>query len=217
MRVQIRRAQHTDAPALVAVKKQLPMPRELREGARGGFLLGTSLAEYENFIARDDVLVAQDLGAQRIVGFAIVMQHESVMHSEIWIKAQQVNWDESFRAQFSDGRVAYFEQLAFVPDDAYRTFAKYLAFASVYRVFPRHTDLFTTVVRHPIHNQASLPFITAIGFAQVGALDETYPEYGHIVSDIYHLSQSTFEATLRDPRWAAFVARARRNGFLEIE
>lgn len=217
MLVQIRRAQHTDAPALVAVKKQLPMPRELSETARGGFLLGTSLDEYENFIARDEVLVAEDVDALRVVGFAIVMKHESVMHSEIWRKAQQANWDEMFRAKFNDGRVAYFEQLAFLPDDAYRTFAKYLAFASVYRVFPRHTDLFTTVVHFPIHNQASLPFITAIGFARVGSLDETYPEYGHIVSDIYHLSQDTFDATLRDARWAAFVARAKRNGYLEIE
>jgi hypothetical protein len=215
----IRPAMLADAPALYNVKQQLRMPRmqsdeQLTATQQGGFLLGTSLPAYERFIQYDDVLVADAaaVDTHQVVGFSITLAHESVVNSTLWQRAQDVHWDLAFRRQWDDRRrVAFFEQLAFLPDPAYRVYAKYLAFAATQRALARHDSLFTTIVHQPIHNHASLPFMQFAGFELVGCLDETYPEYGHIVSDIYHLSADVFTQRMREGHFATFVARTNRN------
>jgi hypothetical protein len=224
--LQIRPAMVADAPALVEVKGQLRMPVTDDESSSGGFLLGTTLEEYEYFIAHDDVLVAVDGEAGQVVGFSVVLAHESVMSSVLWQRASQVKWTELFQRTVNahltsgetrslDTRIAYFEQLAFLPRSEYRVYAKYMALAAAQRAFTRHEHLFTTIIHEPVHNHASLPFLRVAGFELAGSLDERYPGVGHIVSDIYHLGRDEFEARVRAGRFAAFVEQARRRGFAD--
>jgi hypothetical protein len=216
MDIRIRTAVHADAPGLFAVKQQLRMPASEDETKQGGFLLGTTLEQYEYFITHDDVLVAENMDAREIVGFSIILRHESIIHSELWQKAEESRWDEGFLDILkTDARYAFYEQLAFLPDPAYRVYAKYLSFAGVVHIFDDHTSLFTTVVRYPIHNTASLPFIELVGFKFVGTHEENYPEYGRIVSDIYHLPKEVFIAKAHENGLASFAARAYKKGYID--
>jgi hypothetical protein len=110
-------------------------------------------------------------------------------------------------------RVAFYEQLAFLPGPASRTYAKYLALISVQRAFAQHASLFTTVIQWPVQNQAALPFLQVAGFERVGCIDEEYPHYGRVTSDIYHLDRAVFAAKTKEGFLAKFVAQAQNRGY----
>jgi hypothetical protein len=148
------------------------------------------------------------------VGFAIVMRHDTLIQSELLKRAEQVQWEAAFRQRFDAQRIAFFEQLGMLPDATYRVYAKYLAFSITWQVLQTHDALFTTVLQYPFVNTAALSFIKVVGFQLVGVVDEVYPEYGHIKSDVYHLERQTFERHIDQPRFKVFLERARRFGHL---
>lgn len=220
MEIRIRTATPGDAVGIFLVKQEIRLPATADRQTQSGFLLGTSLEQYEYFIEHDDVLVAEVAGTQQIVGFSIALKHESVTNSILWQRAQEVRWDDEFRRrfmrgdQFVDARVAYYEQLGFLPDPTYRVYAKYLAFAGVQRILQTHEHLFTTIVREPFTNHAALPFLRVAGFENVGIHDEWYHEYGRIVSDVYQLERERFEEKLREGKFERFVAKLRVKGYM---
>jgi hypothetical protein len=129
-------------------------------------------------------------------------------------RAEQVQWETTFRDGFSAHRFSFFEQLGMLPDAQYRVYAKYLAFIAAWRAIEAHEALFTTVLRYPVFNAAALSFIEVVGFKLVGQIDETYPEYGRIKSDVFCLERQDFLTRIQHGRLAAFVALARRQGYL---
>ncbi len=210
MQIQIREAELRDATGIFDVKEAIRLPADA-DGSeqQGGFLLGTDLAQYEYFIEHDEVLVAENVEAKKIVGFAIVLKHESVRGSVLWQRAQEVRWEPEFEKGFDNARVSFFEQLGFLPDSAYRVYAKYIAFASVQRAFETHEHLFTTIVREPFFNRAALAFMRVVGFESVGVHDEVYPGYGRIVSEVFHLGRARFEEKKREGKFVSLVEKMR--------
>jgi hypothetical protein len=215
MRIHIRPAVLADAEAMFTVKQQIKLPPELDQTQSGGFLLGTSLEEYRCFIQNDIVLVAEHECDLQVIGFAIVMRHETLSTSLLMQRAEQVQWESAFRSRFNVSRLSFFEQLGMLPDPACRIYAKYLACAVVKKSLETHDALFTTVLRYPVYNTAALPFINVAGFEFVGHIDETYPEYGHIKSDVFCVERDGFERRTREGRFALFVEQARRRGYLQ--
>lgn len=214
MRVALRPARLTDAAALLDIKDRIRLRLETATSRQlGGFLLGTSLAEYRQFIQHDVVLVAESDCPRQVVGFAIVMQHDTLMQSELLKRAEQVQWEAAFRQRFDARRLAFFEQLGMLPDAAFRVYAKYLAFAVTWQILQTHEALFTTVLQYPFVNTAALSFIKVVGFQHVGVVDEVYADYGRIKSDVYHLERRTFERTIDQPRFKIFLERARQAGY----
>lgn len=213
MGIKLRPAQLADAPALVEIKRHLRMPPEAGQTQQGGFLLGTTQEQYERFIVHDEVWVAEEDSTRQVVGFSIVLSHESILGSQLWHKAAQAQWADSFLRHVSQRRLAYYEQLAFLPSAAYRVYAKYLALTSVQRAFAAHTSLLTTIIRQPIHNRAALPFLHVAGFERVGCIDEIYPEYGPVSSDIYHLDRAVFETNTREGFLGVFIKQACSRGY----
>lgn len=214
MRVHIRPAVLADAESLFAVKQQIKLPPELDQTQSGGFLLGTSLVEYRHFIQNDIVLVAERDCDSCVIGFAIVMRHETLAASLLMQRAEQVQWEAAFRATFNARRFSFFEQLGMLPDPAYRVYAKYLACVAAWSTLQTHDALFTTILRYPIHNTAALPFIDVAGFEFVGHVDETYPDYGRIKSDVFCVEREAFHRRTTEGRFALFMEQARRRGYL---
>ncbi len=199
----LRRARAEDAPALLAVKHVLRLsPNE--QPQQGGFLLGTSLEQYQYFIMHDWVLVAED--AAGIAGFAVVLAYETFAKSEVWRKREAVRFSVPDLAFAS--RLAYFEQLAFLPGRPGRTYAKYVSFLSVQYALEQHGGVLTTVVRRPFHNRAVLPFLSVTGFQHVGEIDEDYPAVGRILSDVFYLAKTDFLRRLETPAFKRFLPRA---------
>ena len=94
MEIRIRRAASKDALEIFQVKEQIRLPANAEnQDQQGGFLLGTDLEQYGYFIEHDQVLVAQECASGKIVGFAIVLKHESVTNSILWQRAQEVRWE----------------------------------------------------------------------------------------------------------------------------
>lgn len=180
----IRRAERRDIDGIVAVKSRLSMPREEEATSTGGFLLGSSRDWYEAFVDQAFFHVLED-PERGVVGFAIALGDELMRSGEIWGRRSEVEWLEDV-SQADAGRVAYFEQLAILPERRYRLYAPSLALAP-YRdlIQTGHTHLFATVVRKPIHNKAAIPLLTGIGARLVGRIEEEYDGVGRLVSDIY--------------------------------
>ena len=199
----LRRARAEDAPALLTVKQALKLSPN-RQPQRGGFLLGTTVEQYRHFIAHDWVLVAEN--AAGIVGFAVVLAQATLAQSEVWKKREAVRLTApplSFGA-----RLAYFEQLAFLPSPEGRTYAKYVSFLSAKRALEQHDGLLATVVQKPFHNRAVLPFLEVTGFKHVGEIDEDYPEVERIVSDVFYLDKADFLERLETPAFKRFLPKA---------
>jgi hypothetical protein len=215
MQVRIRPAQEADAPGLLAIKNAIRLSvngGESSAGQQGGFLLGTTLEEYLGFIRHDLVLVAEAGPPSQVVGFAIILPHASLAQSVLMQRASQVQWEGAFETRFSARRFAFFEQLGMLPPHRYRAYASYLALAITWQALQDHEALFTTVLRYPVVNTAALSFIQVVGFEKVGHVDESYPEYGRIKSDVYCLERPVFLDRLQQPRFERLLERSARLG-----
>ncbi len=155
---------------------------------KGGFLLGTDIDTYRNFIENEYCLVAEtDAG---VVGFGIILKDATLRSSEIWEKRSNADWFINLNA-YESQRLAYFEQLAFLK--GHRKSVLTLSYNLVKWVFEQgHETLFTTTVNKPILNLAAIPFIMAAGGIHAGNIDEYYPKIGQINSDIYLIEEKAF-------------------------
>ncbi|MDQ3396450.1 MAG: hypothetical protein M3511_01545 [Deinococcota bacterium] len=210
MKVTVRAGVPADAPSFVCLKERLRMPPGTQT-RRGGFVLGTSLEQYGRHLSHDQVIVAEAL--EGLVGFSIVLKHDRFVNSELWKKKDAARLTLPPQA-LAGRRVAYYEQLAFMPGYAARVYAKYVAFINLYLALQDHGSVVATVVRKPVHNRAALPFLSAAGFQWIGSIDEHYPEYGAIGSDIYHLDSDDFVARLERPSFASLIRKARARGLM---
>jgi len=215
MHINIRPASSADAAMLWHVKDQIRLKAEHQTKTRQeGFLLGTSLDEYRRFIEQDIVFVAETDIPPAVIGFAIALPYETLAQSFLLQRAESVQWKTSFQLDSVARRFAFFEQLGMLPDTAYRVYAKYLAFSTVWHIFQTHEALFTTVLQYPVRNTAALSFIRVVGFEYVGHVDETYPEFGQVKSDVYYLKRDVFMHKIEEPRLKVFMEQARRGGYL---
>lgn len=221
MNVILRKAGPADAPALLRIKEALRMPTPPAEAAsaatvpvvREGFLLGSTLTQYEDFLAHDDVdvLLLEDREAGAPFGFAIVLAEAALKRSGLWERAQSASWEASALSSLNPAAgFAYFEQLAVLPGSAHRVYAKYLAYLAVHRAFATHGGIFTTVIRYPVHNRAALPLIEVVGFRHLAELEEHPPGYGRIVSDIYYLDREVLRQREQRPDFQHFLRRMQR-------
>lgn len=186
----LRKSISEDAAKFIELKQKLQMPKG-EATSTGGFLLGTSLEQYHYFIKNDLVFVMEDEGM--IAGFSIVLNYETLVGSELWVKKDAIDFPFLPDGFFDDNRIAYYEQLAVLPGAKYRTYGKQLALKNLLEGFKDHDYFFTTVVKEPILNTAPLPFMRAVGFVEVGELDETYPVVGDIKSRIFFLQKEAFQ------------------------
>jgi hypothetical protein len=196
MKSQIRVARPGDAPSFISIKNQLSFTQSEGSTSKGGFLLGTDIATYREYINEAFCLVAEVDG--EVVGFGIIFSDEMLRASDVWNRRHQANWFIDL-PQYEHHRLCYFEQLAFLP--GHRRLVISLAYHLVKRVFDRgYQTLLTTTVREPILNLAAIPFIRTVSGIHAGNIDEEYPLIGRIKSDIYLLEASSFyEQTAKHP------------------
>lgn len=183
----IRVAHVEDAPAFIAIKNQLSFKNIDEETTKGGFLLGTTLENYQFYIENSYCLVAEI--DKQIVGFGIIFNDTMVRQSDIWQKRKEVNWIVDIE-NYEHTKICYFEQLAFL--EGHRKLAVNLAYQLAKWAFDNHETLITTTVREPIRNLAAVPFIKACNGKLIGLIDEYYENIGAIKSDVYCIEAQDF-------------------------
>ncbi len=193
MNLNLRRAKLIDAEQFINVKKSLPMPTDLSETGRGGFLLGTNIETYRFFIENAYTNVLKNEG--EIVGFAIILPDILLRNSELWQRKNEVRWDNFEAEQFEEKPICYFEQLAVLPGSKYRFFGVGLAYLTLLQAFESHEAMFTTIVKEPIFNQTSIPFLENVGGKCVGEVNEYLPEWGRLLSKVYFVERKVFYQT----------------------
>jgi hypothetical protein len=203
MDIQLRRAVPGDEQAFISIKRQLPLVMADGGTTSGGFLLGTDVATYREYIDDSYCLVAECHGA--VVGFGIMFPDMVLRTSDIWVRRHSASWYIDL-ARYENQQLCYFEQFAFLR--GHRRSAVALAYNLVKWGFDSGaTTLFTTTVNKPILNLAPLPFIRAVAGVHAGNIDEVYPMVGHINSDIYMVDGSTyFERVSAHPLYSFLVA-----------
>ncbi len=188
-KVNIRKAEVSDAEQFMRIKAALPMPKN-SETATGGFILGTDIETYKYYIANGIVYIAEHIEA---VGFAIILPHEIVTETEIWKKRHQANWTIDI-SELENKRICYFEQLAFLPNFGFA--AAETTYLIANEAFKLHDYILATTVKKPILNKAAWRFIREAGGKCVGTIDENYSEIGQILSDIHLISAEMYQAKL---------------------
>ena len=88
----IRRAVPEDAATFVQIKDQLPLKLSDGSSTKGGFLLGTDLKTYRDYIQNAYCLVAAT--EQGVVGFGILLPDHLLRESEVWKKRRSAAWFE---------------------------------------------------------------------------------------------------------------------------
>lgn len=184
----IRKAEWKDAPAFVRIKDQLPLTLTSGGSTKGGFLLGTDLKTYRNYIQNAYCLVATT--GKNVVGFGILLPDRLLRESEVWKKRHWATWYVDLPV-YEKQNLCYFEQLAFLP--GHRKTVLKLSYNLMKWAFEEgHETLFTTTVNKPVLNLAAIPFIKAAGGIHAGNIDEVYPRIGAINSDIYLMASGVF-------------------------
>jgi len=184
----IRVARKDDAKHFIEIKNQLTFETTNGNNSTGGFLLGTDLATYEFYITNGYCLVAEI--NHKVIGFGIILGDKLLRKSDLWQRKDEVNWDVDISC-YQDKTIGYIEQLAFLKEN--RRLALKLAYNLAKWVFDKGTDaLFTTTVNQPVVNLAALPFIHALSGIKIGEVDEFYPSFGPIKSDIHLIESNNF-------------------------
>lgn len=184
----IRKATVADAPAIFRLKEKLPLRSDGDKTSKGGFLLGTTIEKYEEYITGGYCLVAENAG--EIIGFGIIIPDEMLRGTELWQKRSLVDWQIDITS-YETLKLSYFEQFAFLPGN--RRIAVKLAYNLVKQTFDKGAEaLFTTTVHKPVKNLAAVPFIYSADGVFAGNIDEHYPIIGQINSDIYVINRAAF-------------------------
>lgn len=212
-RLRLRAGVCGDAEAMVALKQGLRMQADGGgTSSRGGFLLGSTRAQYEAQLAGAQVEVLLDGTA--LVGFITALPDAALRASDLWQRRGQIGGGAVGPAELealASRRLAYIDQLAVMADLKYRLCAPALAFRALTRLFEGGCELvFTTVVARPIRNLATLPLLAAVGAVRLGAIDEVYPEVGAIASDVYCISPAALHGGDGDRRRQSRLAALRR-------
>ncbi|MCA9571915.1 MAG: hypothetical protein KC656_28955 [Myxococcales bacterium] len=201
--MRIRRAGLSDVPGMLALKRALTFDGS----TAGGFLLGTDAEGYRQRVADGEVWVLDDA---RIVGLAIVLPDGPFRCSDLWERRADVRWEEDVEA-LAAGTLAYYDQLG-VARGPYRRWGAALALTATLRVMETADQLVTATVQAPVCNLAAVPYIPRLGGRRVGRIDEVYPDFGPLVSDIWAIGRDGYDARLHAPvglaeRWLVDVAR----------
>jgi hypothetical protein len=203
-----------DAEAMLAIKRRLKMRPDAGDGAqssRGGFLLGSTLAQYEALLAEAQVDVLLDGG--EVVGFVTALPDAALRHSDLWQRRAQIGGGLGAAeiAALESLRLGYLDQLALLPDPKYRLCAPALAYRAALRLFDDGSQLvFATVVARPVRNLVTRPLLAAVGAVQLGSIDEHYPEVGAITSDVFCITRAALLAGDGDERRRARLAALQR-------
>lgn len=189
--MKIRKAREEDAEYFIEIKNRLSFRNVNGSTTKGGFLLGTNIEKYKEYIVNEIALVAEV--NERVVGFGIILNNDSVKKSEIWQKRNAVQWTINIE-EYIETPICYFEQLAFIP--GHSRLVIQLCFQIAQIAFEKHTTLFTTTVHAPILNLAAVPYILRTGGTKIGVIQEHYPITGALISDVYMISKTDFETNI---------------------
>lgn len=160
--------------------------------SKGGFILGTTVAQYEKYISKAYCMAAEEDGS--LTGFGIIIPDDMLRETDVWTKRSQAKWFVGLD-EYETIQLCYFEQLAFLPGR--QRLAIKLAYQLVKQAFEDGAEaLFTTTVNKPILNMAAIPFIKAAHGIHAGNIDELYPVFGQINSDIYIIRRGDFYESL---------------------
>ena len=202
-----------DLEAILAVKQRLRLSHEAAADAqpmpRGGFLLGTSPAQYARLIAGGRTRVLTDRGV--VVGFTTALADAELRASDLWQRRGQIDLGEraALLSALEQLPLAYLDQLALLPDPKYRLCGALLAYHAVAALFAEGSAVvITTVVDKPRRNLASRPLLQAVGALRVGSVAEHYPEVGAVTSDVFVVPSAALDPEAQDD--ARRRARLRR-------
>lgn len=186
MSLAIRRAISADVPRMFAIKQAL----RLEDSDDGGFLLGTSADGYAQLVAIAETWVLVD--GRFVAGFSIALPDPIVRRSDVWTRRTEIVWDGFDPNAVEHGVIGYFDQLAVLPAYRHRPMSVALAIRPVIALLDAGcTEIFATTVREPVENRAAWPLLARIGATRVGRIDEVYPEFGPLVSDLHHVAAAT--------------------------
>ncbi len=193
MRNLIRPSIPDDASDFLRIKERLALRSASGRSIQGGFLLGTDLETYKDYISSGNCLTA--ITDDEIVGFGIAFSDTIFRSTAIWHRRHLIQGDMDL-TQWANRTMCYVEQLAVLP--GHSRIALSLAYRLVEAMFRSGHDLMiTTTVSQPCLNLAAVPLILAVGGHKIGQIDEMYPQIGPITSDIYIVEADQFEKQTR--------------------
>jgi hypothetical protein len=191
MKTVLRTAVANDAPHFIEIKNQLSFKFVNGKTTTGGFLLGTDIDTYKQYIEKDYCLVVEkEIEKEiKIIGFGIVLKNKNLKEAEIWTKRNSATWNINIK-DYEQKQVCYFEQLAFIK--GYSREVLKLCFNIMSWAYETHSSMITTTVKEPIVNLAAVPYILKAGGQKVGNIKEKYPKIGKINSGIYLIEKEDF-------------------------
>ena len=195
MSARLRPARLGDIEVLLAIKHELALRRDT--ATAGGFLLGSTAAEYAALIEHGIVEVLEHDG--RVVGFATAVCDATLRASALWQRRALVRWCGFDPEAVLAEPLGYFDQLAVRPGVRARGGAAALALRAVLRLLDDgHRHLFATTVVHPVNNRAAWGLFARIGWEVVGELDEVHPAIGSLRSAVHYVAADRVRGALAE-------------------
>ena len=203
----IRPATITDIPAMIKVKESLAFEQHSESSSEGGFLLGANEQGYQARISFGYTWV---LDVDGVKGFSILLPDQALRMSELWHRRTNIEWSRGFE-DLEDKHLGYFDQLA-VAKGPWRTYAPILAITTIIHFLSSNPDyLLSTTVLKPVQNLAAVPYLQYLGAKAVGKIDETDPNVGQLLSEVWLAEQSSLRHFINhppSPKIATYIEQA---------
>ena len=203
----IRPAKVSDIPSMIQVKESLALGQHSEISSEGGFLLGADEQGYKERIACGYTWV---LDVEGVKGFSILLPDQALRMSEIWHRRTEIEWSLEFE-DLEAKYLGYFDQLA-VTKGPWRTYAPILAITTILHFLSSNPDyLLSTTVLKPVQNLAAVPYLQYLGAKAVGKIDETDPNVGQLLSEVWLAEQSSLRHFINhppSPKIATYIEQA---------
>lgn len=197
-RYTLRLASEGDVDAVVALKTSLAMSIDSGRTAEGGFVLGSSRAQYIDYArAKGLLVVALD---QSIIAYATMLDDDALRSADVWTRREEVVWSPEVDVlRLERAKIGYFDQLAVHRAHQSNQVGTLLALGVLTTLIARgHDFVLTTTLVQPVENRAALPLIEKIGGVHIGEISEDYAGVGEVRSAIHLLAASPALAILTE-------------------
>ncbi len=198
--MRLRFATEDDVEQMLSIKSQLILPETATDMNRGGFLEESSREEYLFFIQQAYVLLLEDLRLNAPVGFIIGIPNETLHRTPLWDMRNSVQWNDPTTAQkILESKVGYFEQIAVLPNKAYKLYAPALGLAMGKILSDQHQFVLAAVVHKPMQNLAAMSLHEGLGGRKIGEIEQEHSSLGQFSRVIYCHEKSIFRLNFEDP------------------
>lgn len=204
LKLDIRKASSTDLDHVVEIRDALLLQPDQAPHTGGGFFLPMERDRMARHLEEDDLIVAEDVSNGNLIGYALVLRHETFV-AEMWERRPPGVLPENLP---ETARLGWYDQLGVRIGHNSRMYAPVIALKALEYAFQDHDMMGAGVMKKPAYNANAVKMMSLVGYQPVAQISETHEKFGDYTTEIHIVDKPTFKAAIEEPKVKRLILKA---------